>query len=112
MKRVASSASGRVSVRREGRIAVVSLDHPGRLNAITVAMWQRLRQVFTELSEDDALRCVVIRGHGGHFAAGADIQEFPDYRDALGSVVHYHRDILAPALQAVAACVHPVIAWI
>ena len=106
------TSAGRIVLDFDGPIAFVTLSHGGRLNAITVAMWQELARVFTELSANDALRCVIIRGEGGNFAAGADIREFPRYRADHASVVHYHTRILAPALTAIAACVHPVVAEI
>lgn len=103
---------GQVRLARAGAVATVLLDHPGRMNAITVSMWQALARIFQQLSADSAVRCVVVRGAGGHFAAGADIREFPRVRaDAVG-VAAYHRQVLAPALQAVAQCPHPVLAVI
>lgn len=104
--------SGRVLLEFQGAVAVVTLSHPGRLNAITVFMWQELAQVFTELSANEALRCVVLRGADGNFAAGADIREFPTQRADLAGVRHYHTGILAPALSAIASCQHPVLAQI
>ena len=81
--------AGRVLLQREGHLAWVTLSHPGRLNAITVAMWHELRDVFTRIAQDDALRCVVVRGEGGNFAAGADIREFPVERaDAAGCLLY------------------------
>lgn len=106
------SGAGHVRLSIEDAVATVTLDHPGRLNAITVAMWGELTQIFSRLSADDSLRCVVIRGAGGHFAAGADIREFPRVRADQDSVMAYHRQTLAPALRAVADCVHPVVAAI
>ncbi|NYT86410.1 enoyl-CoA hydratase/isomerase family protein [Pollutimonas harenae] len=107
-----SLSPGRILLDYEGPIAFVTLSHPGRLNAITVFMWQELQRIFTELSANSALRCVVLRGNEGNFAAGADIREFPDCRADLDGVQHYHTQILAPALTAIASCMHPVIAQI
>lgn len=104
--------SASVQMTREGALAWVTLSHPGRLNAITVAMWQQLREVFEALSADDTVRCVIVRGEGGQFAAGADIREFPMVRGDVSQVRHYHQHILAPALMAVANCPHPVVAQI
>ena len=106
------SSPGHIALQRDGAVARVTLSHPGRLNAITVAMWQQLRQVFEALSADDSLRCVVVAGQGGNFAAGADIREFPRVRGDAAAVRHYHRQVLAPALHAVAQCPHPVVAQI
>lgn len=102
----------RVTLRREGAVAHVTLAHEGRLNALTVSMWHELRAVFEGLSADDAVRCVVVAGQGGNFAAGADIREFPRERADHDLVQHYHREVLAPALRAVAMCPHPVVAAI
>jgi enoyl-CoA hydratase len=107
-----SAESGSVMVEYEGSIALVTLSHPGRLNAISVSMWRALARVFTELSNNTDLRCVVLRGEAGNFAAGADIREFPRERADLAGVMRYHTEILAPALKAIATCVHPVLAQI
>ncbi|MFY1987149.1 enoyl-CoA hydratase/isomerase family protein [Achromobacter xylosoxidans] len=106
------NTAGRVLLQRDGRLARVTLSHPGRLNAITVGMWRELRDVFTRIAADDDLRCVIVRGEGGNFAAGADIREFPAERADAAGVQRYHREVLAPALQAVAQCPHPVVAQI
>lgn len=104
--------AGRVLLQREGHLAWVTLSHPGRLNAITVAMWHELRDVFTRIAQDDALRCVVVRGEITALAAGADIREFPVERADAAGVQRYHREVLAPALRAVAECPQPVVAQI
>ena len=105
-------STGQVRLEREDALAVVTLSHPGRLNAITVAMWEQLRGIFEALAVDDSVRCVIVRGADGQFAAGADIREFPMARGDLQRVRHYHQQVLAPALAAVANCPHPVVAQI
>lgn len=109
---VPDPAAGRVSVSVDGAIATVTLDHPGRLNALTVRMWNDLHQAFETLSASSGLRCVVLRGAGGNFASGADISEFPRERANRERVMHYHLQVIAPALTAVGACLHPVVAAI
>ncbi len=95
-----------------GGIATVTLSHPGKLNAIDTAMWRRLRAVFEELTRDTSLRCVIVRGAEGNFAAGADIEEFPALRATVEQGTAYHEDLIAPALQAISECLHPTIAAI
>ena len=109
---VAAGQAGHVAFRRDGAVAYVSLDHPGRMNAITVTMWRELAQTFAALSADRSIRCVVMTGVGDHFAAGADIREFPQERRDRKSVAHYHRQVLAPALHAIGGCPQPVVASI
>ena len=109
---MSAGQGGHVRLEIDGHLAWVTLSHPGRLNAITVGMWGELRAVFDQLAADNALRCVIVRGEGGNFAAGADIREFPAERADMAGVQRYHREVLAPALAAVAACPHPVVAQI
>ena len=102
-----------IFVERNGEIATVTLSNPGKLNAITVAMWRELKRVMDALSADDALRCVVLRGAGDEaFAAGADIAEFATERDNVVQGRRYHREHVHGALKAVGECRHPTIAMI
>lgn len=105
--------SGSIRLQRDGAVATVLIDHAEKRNALTVAMWQELARVMRELSADEALRCVVLRGAGDKaFAAGADIAEFSAVRNTREQGVVYHREYVHGALQAVAECRHPVVAMI
>jgi enoyl-CoA hydratase len=111
------SAAGSVVLQPAGEdgIARVQLSNPGKRNAITVAMWQRVREVFEALQREpvaSAARVVVLSGSGGHFAAGADIGEFPSFRFDADTLRHYHEQIIAPALQALLDCDIPLLAQI
>jgi enoyl-CoA hydratase len=102
-----------ILVSRDGAIATVTLSNPGKLNAITVAMWRELERVMDTLSAEDALRCVVLRGAGTEaFAAGADIAEFATERDTAEQGRRYHRELVSGTLEAVGACRHPTVAMI
>jgi enoyl-CoA hydratase/carnithine racemase len=108
--------SGRITCARDGAnpaVATVAIDNPDKLNALTVAMWQDLARVMRELSADDDVRCIVLRGAGDKaFAAGADIAEFATVRHTREQGIKYHREHVYGALQAVAECRHPVVAMI
>jgi len=101
-----------IQLQQDGAVATVTLSHPGKLNAINVAMWEQLCATFSVLSLNHDLRCVIVRGAGENFAAGADIEEFPRTRSTIEQGIHYHQEIIAPALQAIAECLHPTIAAI
>lgn len=102
-----------VLVGREGAIATVALSNPGKLNALTVAMWRELARVMNALSAEEGLRCVVLRGAGTEaFAAGADIAEFAAARDNAEQGRRYHREYVYGALKAVDECRHPTLAMI
>lgn len=101
-----------ILVARDGFIATVTLNRPDKLNALTKPMWQRLGEAMRELSADDGLRCVVIRGAGGKaFAPGNDIAEFETERSNFDQGKAYGA-ILHDALGAIADCRHPVVALI
>lgn len=95
-----------------GPIATVTLSNPGKLNAIDVSMWDSLARTFNALSADESLRCVIVRGEGDNFAAGADIEEFSSVRSTYAQGVAYHTQTIANALHAIANCLHPTVAAI
>ncbi|HSB23005.1 MAG TPA: enoyl-CoA hydratase-related protein [Burkholderiaceae bacterium] len=101
-----------ILVERDGLIATVVLNRPDKLNALTKPMWQRLGEAVRELSADDALRCVVLRGAGGKaFAPGNDIAEFATERANAAQGKAYGR-VMHGALDAIAQCRHPTVALI
>lgn len=102
-----------ILVTRESAVATVALSNPGKLNALTVAMWRELARVMDELSADGDLRCIVLRGAGREaFAAGADIAEFAAARNNVEQGKVYHREYVHGALRAVGECRHPTLAMI
>jgi 2-oxoglutaroyl-CoA hydrolase len=60
-------------VERDGTVATVTLDVPGKLNRVSLAARRQLAQAFAELGDDEALRAVVLTGAGATFTAGGDI---------------------------------------
>ena len=56
--------------------SVVQLDRPQRLNVLDLPMWQELGDDIESIQKHPQLRCIVLRGGGGNFAAGADLGEF------------------------------------
>ena len=103
---------GNIVLQRAGSIATVTLSNPDKLNALDVAMWRELASTFRTLSQDESLRCVLVRGEGGTFAAGADIAEFPALRHNAQHGQRYHEELVSPALNAIVECIHPTIASI
>ena len=104
--------SGSVTLSIDGPLATLTLANPGKLNGVSLAMWQQLRAHCEALSEDTELRCVIVRGADGNFAAGGDIAEFPLVRATRHDLYAYHVQNVAPALRALAECLHPTVALI
>ncbi len=61
---------------QEGRVAVLTLSRPDRLNAITWEMRERMLEHFREIDRDERVQVVVIRGEGEVFSPGGDIPGF------------------------------------
>src|SRR5512134_3899683 len=87
------------------------LNRPDKRNALTLAMWRSLGETLALVERDETLRCVVLRGAGGNFAAGADLAEFAALRATADQAEAYGRDMLA-ALHAIRDCRHPTVAAI
>lgn len=101
-----------VSLACAGEIATLTLNNPGKLNAIDLSMWQQIAENMAKISVDRNLRCVVLRGAGEEaFAAGGDLEEFQTARTTLEQALNYHGQV-ALALQAIDLCPHPTIALI
>src|SRR5918992_4855493 len=67
-----------VRVERDERIAVVTLDRPKQLNALSTQLMNELVGALEELDADREVRCIVLAGSERAFAAGADIEEMAD----------------------------------
>jgi enoyl-CoA hydratase len=94
---------------RRGRIALLTINRPDKLNALNIKTRQEGAQALEELQADDAVRVVVITGAGDKsFIAGADIAEF-EGRTALTQ-----RDVMTgrSLFTAFDAFTKPVIAMI
>jgi len=66
---------GELLVERDGNVAVVTLNRPERLNAITGIMLDAFAKALVELDDDPDVRCIVITGAGRGFCAGLDLQD-------------------------------------
>ena len=68
-----------ISVERRDEIAIVSLNRPEKLNAISRTMLGQLTEIFKTLSDDDSLRAIILTGAGDKaFSAGTDLSELID----------------------------------
>lgn len=104
--------SGSVLLAVAGSVAQVTLSNPGKLNAMSRAMWQGLRDVFTGIGQQPQLRCVQLQGLQGDFCAGGDISEYPDFRFDEASLRDFHEREVWGGLKAVLNCDLPVVARI
>lgn len=97
---------------RSDSIATVVLNQPDKLNAMNKRMWIELGSTVRELSSDDSVRCIVVRGAGEKaFCPGADISEFDTERSNRAQAEEYGR-VLKETIQTLSDCRHPMVAQI
>ncbi len=61
-------------VERDGPAMIATMNRPSRKNAMTLAMFGRMRDLWRAASADDEVRCIILTGAGGDFCAGMDLR--------------------------------------
>jgi enoyl-CoA hydratase len=67
-----------VLVEKDGAIAVVTMNRPQSLNALSYALVKDLSLALQELDQDNEVRVIIVTGGEKVFAAGADIKEMAE----------------------------------
>jgi enoyl-CoA hydratase/carnithine racemase len=66
----------RVRLDRDGALAVITIDRPEKLNALTLAMYEQLGEAFAEVRDDARIGAAILTGAGERaFCVGADLGE-------------------------------------
>jgi 3-hydroxyacyl-CoA dehydrogenase/enoyl-CoA hydratase/3-hydroxybutyryl-CoA epimerase len=73
-----------ITLTRDAGVAVLSLDVPGApVNTLSLALAEELRVIFDEIERDSAIvGAVLISGKSDNFIAGADIEQFLEFKTA------------------------------
>jgi enoyl-CoA hydratase/carnithine racemase len=101
-----------VEFERQGSIALVRINRPERLNALSRATLIALAEAFTEIDQDPAITVAVLTGTGRAFSVGLDLKEhaesgggklsFPDLGGAVNPLFPVRRpDFNTPVIAAV-----------
>jgi enoyl-CoA hydratase/carnithine racemase len=90
----------------------VTLSHPGKLNAMSRAMWRELRAVFERIQQADGLRCVRGARRGRALLRGRRHSEYAGFRFEEASLREFHEDDVWGGLQAMLDCDVPMVAQI
>jgi enoyl-CoA hydratase/carnithine racemase len=77
-----SGPSGAVRLETDGHVAMLTLDRPAKLNALTGEMTAELARHVAALNDSAEVRAVVLSGAGRAFCAGSDISELDRYPTA------------------------------
>jgi enoyl-CoA hydratase/carnithine racemase len=96
-------------------VAVVTLNSPSNLNALSDAMLLALHGQLTALGTERDVRVIVLRGAGKAFCAGHDLREMQAGRAAADKGATYFADLFgrcATLMQLIPALPQPVIAQV
>lgn len=102
-----------ILVKKENFVAWVTLNRPEVLNALDLPMLKKFQSVLKQLEADSEVRCLVIRGEGRGFCAGADLQSLRSRVSKSGlSLGDDLRDGLNPIVSRIRSMDKPVIAMV
>jgi enoyl-CoA hydratase len=94
-----------VRVERDGRVAVVLLNRPKQLNALSGELMGALAAALQALDENREIRAIVLGGNERAFAAGADVAEL-----AAGTPISLYENRRIDAWDAIRAVRTPLVA--
>lgn len=93
---------------KSGAVATIALDRPERLNAFDGTMHEELYEALEDVENDENIRCVILRGEGRGFSAGADLSSVTAEDDPdLGE---YLRQTYSRAIMKMVRMEKPVVA--
>ena len=93
-----------VTFQRQGRVAIVSLNHPARHNALTPELLARFLEVLEHQDCQDAA-VVILRAEGRSFSTGGDLSGFQNHRNTIEVYARELVGLLNRAILAIYA--HP-----
>jgi enoyl-CoA hydratase len=102
------AADSVLQTERDDGVAVVTLDRPDVMNALSRALRGALKRAFHEIAADEAIRVVILTGRGRAFCAGLDLAELAGEPDGAANdpVLAVEE---ADMISALRACPVPII---
>jgi len=110
-----------LEIERRGALAIVSMNRPNKLNALSLELINDLHSCFSRMCCNYKTRVIILRGAGRAFCAGADLQklnegsfagEAVEATDEMGIVqFHYHKvqSVLSEIILNMRRCPQPII---
>jgi 2-(1,2-epoxy-1,2-dihydrophenyl)acetyl-CoA isomerase len=88
-----------IAFARDGAVAIVTLNRPDRLNALTDPMRDRISELFIEMASDDSVRVVILNAAGRGSCASGDVSGMGKFTAVSGRhrLKSAHRMILGIA---------------
>ena len=74
-----------IKLEKRGEIAIVKIDNPSKLNALSNTLMKNLVKVISDLGKDKKVGVIILTGSGKSFISGGDIKEMSafDFKKAL-----------------------------
>ncbi|WP_019240360.1 MULTISPECIES: enoyl-CoA hydratase [Bacillus] len=90
-----ASQTDSVLVHKKGKVATIELNRPKSLNALDVDTLKNLAQILKDVSYDDDIDVVILKGAGKAFSSGGDIKMMLQLGEEKGfySIMDYLSDI-------------------
>ena len=95
---------------RTGATTTIALNRPKKLNAFDGTMHEELYDALDEAAEDDGVRCIVLRGEGRGFSAGADLAQIIENADGDPDLGEYLRGSYSRLVKRMVETPKPIIA--
>ncbi len=76
-------------------VAVLTLNAPKSINALSEAMLRALSETFDQIAEDRSVKAVILRSGGAHFCAGHNLKEMTARRSDPDGGFQYFQDLFA-----------------
>ncbi|CAN5723320.1 2-(1,2-epoxy-1,2-dihydrophenyl)acetyl-CoA isomerase PaaG [soil metagenome] len=99
-----------ILVEQSGGVATIALNRPEKLNAFDGTMHDELYAALDEAAEDDEIRCIVLRGEGRGFSAGADLAQIIESADGDPDLGEYLRGSYSRLVKRMVETPKPIIA--
>ena len=93
--------------RRDG-VAIVTLNRPEAMNALSREMRVEIARIFSELDGDEGVRAIVLTGAGKAFTAGLDLKEL-GAGENVGEAANPEAGALTDPVTALDRCRKPII---
>lgn len=106
-----TEVAGDITLERDGRVAVLTINRPEARNSMTFEMYEALHDHMEQLDADADVRAIVLRGAGDKaFVSGTDIRQFLEFKTKEHALAYEAR--IGRVLRRIHGMTKPTIAMV